>query len=411
MFIKGSPGLSRSALRTYQEGYILPILSANELLFSNRHKELLRQFRDFSGLSSETHDQLYTQLIHRFVEFAQVLPYKPNGVLSSLIHYGLARASIVLQKYMQKKRLQTTPLLIYAIFSAALLKDLGRIISQQQVILVDQNGEYLKDWNPITGAMNEQADYYKIYQLSTAYIRIESEVTPILARQLMSEQGFTWLSSDLSVFTDWLAALLGQEGLGGKEVTWGLSLIKQEDLIQALNNLSDIGVDMQEPIATEQGEAFYKWLKESIASGDMTVNKEDSGVHLVEEGVFIDKKIFQQFVDFAKTLTNPAEVFAQFSSVMGITSTGYLLYVQYFAHQGGLGSAAFSSGLGQKTNTTREGMVVRADRVFSDATKMPTENSALKAVNPQIPENHKQPPSITVTSQKNLQSDFGGMLK
>ncbi len=408
MFIKGSSGVSsHPKLHTYQEGYILPVLTAEELLFTSRHKGLLRQFRDLSGLPDELHDQLYTQLINRFIEFVQVLPHKPNGILGSIINYGLARASAVLQKYLQKRRLQTTPLLTYAVFSAALLKDIGRVLSQQQVIFVDQQGEYLRDWNPITGSMIGQADYYKIYPLSTAYIRIESEVTPILARQLISKEGFAWLSSDLAVFSDWLAALLDQEGLGGKEITWALALIKREDLIATLTTLDGATVEMTEPVATENTEAFYKWLKEKLASGEITVNKNDSSVHVVAEGVFIEKKLFKQFADLAKSPVNFAVVFAQFGNLMGIASKGGgdFVYAQYFSHgQGGAANAsAFSAGVAQKSNMPqREGIVVRADKVFLDAAKIPEVNESLKAVNPRTPDNHKQPPSIEIITNSSV---------
>lgn len=400
MFIKGSSGISaHPKLHTYQEGYILPVLSAEDLFFSARHKGILRQFHDSSGLSDELYDQLYTQLIYRFMEFVQVLPHKPNGILGSLLNYGLARASVVLQKYLQKRKLQTTPLLIYAVFSAALLKDIGRVLSQQRVILVDQSGEYLSDWNPLTGAMNGQSDYYKIYPLSTAYVRIEAEVTPLLARQLISKEGFAWLSSDLSVFTDWLAALLDQEGLGGKEITWALALPKREDLIEVLTTLDGASVEMIEPVATEHAEALYKWIKENIASGKISVNKSDSNVHIVKEGVFLDKKLFQNYADRVKLPMNLNIVLARFGNLMGIVKKGGqdYLHAQYFAQAESANTTSF--GLAQHGREMKEGVVVRPDAIFVN-TKMPESSSSLKTVNLRIPEDHKQPPAIINIVQK-----------
>src|SRR5205085_726721 len=130
------------------------------------------------------------------------------------------------------------------------------------------------------------------YQIAASYLRIEKEVTSLLARQLIPRDVFMWLSSDLVVFSDWLAALLGQEGAASKEITWALELIKQEDILAILNSLDGAVVTMRESVATEYGEAFYKWLKESLEKNEIPVNTDKADVHVVKEGVFISTKLF-----------------------------------------------------------------------------------------------------------------------
>ena len=102
MFIKTGSGIgSHPKLHTYEEGYLLPVLSGDKLHFGQRHKGLLRQIRDLSELSQVDFDSSYGQLIQNYMEFVQVLPHKTSGILGSLLNYGLARAAVTFQKFFQ----------------------------------------------------------------------------------------------------------------------------------------------------------------------------------------------------------------------------------------------------------------------------------------------------------------------
>lgn len=409
MFIKGTPGVSsHPKLHTYEEGYLLPVLTGDELLFSHRHKGLLRQLRDLSESTTDDFDRSYAMLLTHFMEFVQVLPHKSNGILGSLLNYSLSRTVATFQKYCQLRKDQTTPLLKFAVFSAALLKDVGRVVSNQRVVLVDHDGEYLKEWNPLSGSMVGQSDFYKMYQLAASYLRIEAEITPLLARQLIPREIFLWLSSDLLVFSDWLAALLGQEGVGSKELTWALSLIKRDDILAILNTIDGASVNTHMPAATEYGEAFYQWLKEAIEKNELPINTEDAGIHVVSEGLLIEKRIFQHFIAISRfpAFANFLMIYTQFAKVMGIGKIGGADYINatYMSPGESAHLTTFSGGT-RKGRITHEGMVVRADSVFLKG-EIPA-MSALKSVNVLTNTLHQQPPqSNSLASKIDLSSDY-----
>lgn len=414
MFIRGASGAgSHPKLHTYQEGYLLPVLGADELLFSSRHKGLLRQCRDLAAIpEDDIYTRLYGRLIQQFFEFVQVLPQKPNGVLGSLLNYGLARASLVFQRFCQQRVKRITPLLKYAVFSAALLKDVGKIISQQHIILADKDGNYLNDWNPLSGSMVGQSEFYKIYQIAHRYLRIESEVTPLLAQRIIPREAFLWLSSDLAVFSDWLAALLGEEGVGGKEITWALSLIKQEDFINTLTTLDGASLELVASEETALAEAFLAWLKEKIASGELAVNTEDAGIHVVEDGVFLEKKLFKQFCDISHITANIQIVFMQFGNLMGIPKKcgSDFLHAKYFSEDNAAGvskTSAFSGMLSQQRvgQQLREGMVLcSTDLIF--LSQLPAVSQFVRAIQAKTPIFHQQPPAEqTYQHQLNMKNN------
>lgn len=407
MFITGSASpTGHPKLHTYEEGYMLPVLSADDLLFSSRHKGIMRQFRDLLAVAPEAYDTLYAPLLRRFFEFVQVLPEKQNGVLGSLLNYGLARTAVALQQLISHQhKIKVTPLIKYAVFTAALLKDIGRVISQQHITIVDADGNYLQDWNPMSGPMLGQGEFYKIYQISQRYLRIESEATPLLARQLIPREGFLWLSSDVAIFSDWLAALLDEEGVAGKQITWTLALIKQDDLIHVLTSLDGASVDMHAPEATKYGEAFLAWLKEQLEAGELEVNSDEASIYLVEQGVFLEKKLFKQFADLSNMPVNWQVVFTQFGNMMGIPQKcgDDFLNAQYFsaADAAPIKTSAFSAALGQRSQQSfRNGMLLGdPGQIFMNA-QIPATTHLLKEARSLTPDFHLQPPAAQGVTSK-----------
>jgi len=393
MFIKTGSGVgSHPKLHTYEEGYLLPILSGDKLFFGQRHKGLLRQIRDLSELPQEDFDLSYGQLVQNYMEFVQILPHKTSGILGSLLNYGLARATITFQKFCQLGKRQATPLLKFAVFSAALLKDVARVLTNQRIILVDDEGEFLCDWNPFAGSMIGQANYYKMYPITAAYFRFSSEVTPMLAKQLIPRDMFLWLSDDLVVFADWLSALLDQKNDDSKIITWSLALIKREDIIIVLNTLDGALVDIQGP-TNEDAEAFLKWLKDAIANGKILVNGEDSGVTVVPEGILLEKKLFKQFVDISKRPVDYSVLQHVVGNLMGIPSKGGQDY--FHARYSGLGASttsftSFAGGIAQKGKAPLEGMVVDAQMLLLSR-ETAANISALKSVKAMTANNQQRP--------------------
>ncbi|EKD92172.1 MAG: putative cytosolic protein [uncultured bacterium] len=250
-----------------------------------------------------------------------------------------------------------------------------------------------------------QSKFYKMYPISATYFRVEKEATPLLARQLIPHEIFLWLSNDISIFSDWLAALLGEEGVGSKEISLAIALIKREDIIAILNTLDGALVDAHEPVATEHGEAFYKWLKAGIESGEIAVNTDDALVQVVPEGVLIEEKLFKKYIDVFKVPVHLLVVYSQFGNLMGIVEKGPNDHL--FRRLFGKAAVNFTSftggGLTQK-GSSHEGILISdASRVFTHK-EIPEASSALKSANQTPPPSHHQMPTENAVLQKVISS-------
>ena len=192
MFIDGTIGHAKPTnMQTYKAGHLLPVLSAKELLATGPHHGLLAQTRDLAGLPDHYFETLYEALINHFAEFVQVLPTQNNGMLNGLLNQSLARAMKALQNFLLEHTGEPAdPLLNYAVFTAALLTDVSKVIINQKIAIVDENGVYIDHWRPYEGSLLGRAEYYKIYPIAPLYQRLEHSITPLLARQLLPEIGF-----------------------------------------------------------------------------------------------------------------------------------------------------------------------------------------------------------------------------
>lgn len=404
MFVSGSMHRSSiSGRKPYLPGQVLPVLPVAELLLTSRHQGILRQFKDLSRLSPEEYERLYLPVLHQFAEFVQLLPMENEGPLSGLLNVSLATALAVFKSYVVEFTDDFDPLIAYAVFTAGLLRHVAKVIINQKVVLCTEEGEYVADWLPFSGSMVGRGEFYKLYPLAPIYQRLEDSITPALARQLLPEAGFLWITSDLQVYADWLDALCGRDGQGGR-VSRALSLLRREDIYNISSTLDPIEVPLKHALATELGEAFFVWLKEGIEAGTIPINTTEAGVHLVADMVFLEhNKVFHQFAQMMDVPVSINVVITQFGNMFGIAQKGGadFMNAQFFSKQGGGAghhALAFSSPLGKQQSALRTGMLLAdPSMVFMNA-QIPATTPLLKSMQTTLPAGHN-PPATTEKSR------------
>ncbi len=384
-----------STQKTYHSGCVLPVLTAAELLSSSRHQGLLRQLRGMVFVEDEDYALFYEATINRFAEFVQVMPTVVSGPLSHLLNEGLSRATIVMKDYLAASS-TIDPLLMYALFTAALYRDVARVVTNHRVVVCDEGGEYIDEWVALSGSMVNRADFYKLYPLAPIYQRLEKTMTPLLARQLMPAEGFLWIASDLQLYADWLDVLSGEEGRGGS-VSHRLSALRPQDVYNLMNALVQIPVDMIPGIEAQYGDLFYAWLKEAIGKGAIAVNTVDASVHVTQDGVFLEiQKLVHQFAEATKLPVNMNAVVTQVGNLLGIAKKGGsdFLHAQYFSKYptGNYDkSLAFSSPLSSQKRSLREGMVLGDPAMLFMNAQIPAVTDMLKAMQPKTASSHQLP--------------------
>lgn len=354
--------------KVYQIDQIIPVLPGARLLAGSRLQTLLQEVQQLSALPEDHFKALYQSAINNYAEFVQVIPDEPQGALSGLLNLGLSRGLLALRNFVEEadSKSDADPLITYAVFTAGLFFDAAKAISQQRIVICDVRGHYRQDWNPYRGSMPAQAvEFYEMYPYNTTvYSALNREAAALLARQMMPPEGFAWLASDLELFIDWLDALLGEQGEGGRRIKRLLGLIRNEDLLALMHSLHQVPIEvvtLQEIPLIDQ---FYLWLREGLSNGSIAINTNEAQVHLLDNGtLYLHNEIFKIFLEKVRVPGNMNQLSNEFSEKFGLNTQAIREKALY--------GAFLTKSVDQKTLQVQKGMLTAAPLFLAETVGVP----------------------------------------
>lgn len=343
------------------------VQTAEQLLNTSKRQEHLRHIKSLLNLPPKLYDGLYHKIIQSFSEFVQTLPETQYGIFNSeggFLDHGIERAARALSLclayfFPQEKTLQAVSsqeaLWIYAVFTAALLLDVGKIAVKYQVNICNHDGSALKVWLPYSGSLLKQGKFYRYSWLKQNRDNLRRLVTALVARQILDDAdaesdssssssggGFNWIASSPDVLEAWLIILSGDQ----RAISPFMTVIPLADA-QTIENFLVNNANNQPPTKQEQlsqilnpnlptednnaynlamGKEFLEWLRTGLADGSIPINTNNADVHRVEEGVLLDPNIFKRFIDANPQYAVAGSVDQQFRQFLElyVTSPGQL---------------------------------------------------------------------------------------
>jgi hypothetical protein len=341
------------------------VQSAENLLSAEKRQQHLKAIKSLLNLPPKLYDRLYGKVLNAFAEFVQTLPQTQYGAFSNMggfLDHGIERAARALSLCLayfhpeEKSFHDVSPqeaLWIYAVFTAALFLDLGKLAVKYQITLCDKNGTSIKQWLPYSGVMVGQGDYYKYDFVKENRDNLGRLVTAILARQILLQAteedaedgdatgtgGFEWIASNPDVLEAWLS-MLNTEGrpmgsfmtvipLADAQVIEGYFGIQKPirdpnakpfagTMFDSAAGATATGSEEGSTLApsVDAGETFFRWLRAGLASGAISINDLASQVQIVREGVLMSSEIFKTFATANPQYRNPEGVEQQFNKLL-----------------------------------------------------------------------------------------------
>lgn len=299
------------------------ITTASQLLSSEKRQNLLAKITTLSALDPKKTKDLCLNLVHQLTDHCQSLPETFNSYYAlpgGVIDYALNRTEVALQLFhqfiMQSEDAELSEiqkLWLYAMLSASLLKDIGKLQIDYNVTVFDAYGQRLKQWNPLIESLKTAGKHYQFeFDADTEdKLSLRRRINLLLARQLMPLEGFNWIASNPKVLATWLALLSDDWQSAG---TLGAILIRadavaiqryfNESMIQHVSRRSSRSIRIgtfidsspESILAKEQmlGVEFIKWLTASLESGQFMINK--APLLMVPGGLLLCPEAFQLFV-------------------------------------------------------------------------------------------------------------------
>lgn len=297
------------------------IIPASLMLAEDKRSVLMQQIKDACDLEEVRFDSLCLSLVHNFINHCQSLPEASTSYYSQpggLLDFALNRTEVALNLFkhfiIQEGKADLSEeqkLWQYALFSAAILQGIGKLQIDYSVDLYDNNGQFLKQWNPLLGNLVSVGSHYD-YELQTgANEGFRQRLNLLLARLLMPASGFAWIASNHQVLAVWLALLNEDMEAAG---TLGAILIRanaiaiqryfNQFLLKTVSNRGGrygrVGTftggvpESISEIEQQIGIEFIQWLNKSLENGQVIVNK--APLFMVPGGLLMTVEMFQLFM-------------------------------------------------------------------------------------------------------------------
>lgn len=298
------------------------ILPPLQLLADAKRKELLEQMQGLSALDPSRYESHCQVLINNLVNYYQSLPETSHNFYSQpggLMDHALNRTEAALSLFRQFVILdeqgefsEQQALWQYALYSASLLKGIGKLYTDYRVELYDAKGQVLKPWNPLLEHLAEIGKYYDYSFDKEGDKEFRRRLNIVIARAVMPAHGFSWLASEPEILAIWLALINEDERSAG---TLGALLIRANAI--ALQRYMDqfmvkghagrgggrfgrIGafsdttpeslVDKEQMLAVE----FIQWLSKMLGEGLIQINQ--SPLFMVPGGMLMSADLFKWFI-------------------------------------------------------------------------------------------------------------------
>ncbi|WP_242601988.1 TraI domain-containing protein [Legionella yabuuchiae] len=298
---------------------MLVVQTPADLLKLDKRQQLLSQIQTALGFTEGRYESLCLALVHHLINHCQSLPETTNSYYSlpgGILDYALNRTEAAVNLFrdyiiLEGELSEEQTLWLYALFSAGLLKGIGKLQIDYQVDLFDINGQPIKVWNPLLESISSVGNYYHYQLLDEQDEALRCRLNLLLARMLMPAAGFSWIASNPEVLNVWLALLNEDWQSAG---TLGALLVRADAIaIQRFINefmaLTGLGrgarggrrstfVDSSPASLAERERAtgihFVQWLIQALEKGELMINK--APLFMVPGGMLMSSDLYKLFV-------------------------------------------------------------------------------------------------------------------
>ena len=374
------------------------LLSVQQIFIVDKRQAQIKLYQLLSDLDSVKFERLCQSLLSTLANYLQDLPETRNSYFSGkggFLNHVLSRCEASMQScrayFMNEqgkaaKALSTEQKLwLYCLFSASLLRGIGRVLVDLNVEIFDGMGKHLGRWDPMLGSMQEQGALFYDYDFDKAnHDTFRRRVTLVLATKLMPKDGLAWLSKQKDIFAVWLALLdedLRAAGTLGiildKAEAVAINRFFQEKNLEKYNQEAGTGIgrkfsapeenlhQLDFGVIPQEGAEFIKWLLKNLGLGRFIMNQ--SPLLAVPGGFLMSADVFKLFVREHPQFKNWQKVQDAFSMMQ--------------LHNLSVEGNKIQTFKDVRTNTTHSGMVLSSVGVILPETfKMVADNGLIQQV-------------------------------
>ena len=253
---------------------VYPVLSGKRLLSTPHRQAILAEIRHYSGLPDSDWSSLYGELFEVFAALIQEIPgsqYHHHARRGGLLDHSLEvclnamklfQAEMPCTEADEPRQHGSTELRTYAVASAALIHDAGKVLSDQTVCVVNTGTD--RPWFPWMGPMRGRG-YRTRFNVNRQYSE-HSDVGLLLAPLVVPEAGLNWIGGEPALLDTWVSAITGRKDTAEAKVVQAADRLSVKRDLRAKQ-----GVGAHRPPSIS--ERFVAALKRLISDRTLILNR------------------------------------------------------------------------------------------------------------------------------------------
>ena len=272
---------------------IYPVYSGRSRLNMPAFKDVCTMFKKLAVVPDDLFGETYQKLLESYGEFVQLIPENEDIPSQSMLAKSVKRSFVMTRSFIEKMGVREGTRFhqtdrgsrwVFAVFSSSLLFRVAKLFVDKQISVCDQNGKFVCHWQCYHKSLLAYGKYFKMRHIPAVSSDVVSDLSVVLAKQLMPDCAFNWIAEDKRVLTHWFRALnILDEMFGVHQM--GLNV----DVLMRSMDLS-FETEDEHVVVNEflLGEEYWEWLLEQIDQHNGQWQIESDGLGIVDGELLFD---------------------------------------------------------------------------------------------------------------------------
>ena len=318
----------KAGTHTKPPAALTAITPGDRLIDTPKRTPLIKTIINTGGFNPKAFNEFCLQLMKNMLHYCQQLPESSHhyyALPGGLFDYALNRTEAALILFRDNLLLEPNAPLSdeqkqwwYTLFSAALLRGIGKLYLDYHIEIYDKNGVSIKQWDPLTEPLSPAHSHYGYTFDTNDDTVFRNNLNLSLARQMMPKEGFEWIASTKETLNTWFRLLNeDQDNMGALE-----AILDRAEAIAIQRDFKNIPIEQFDPKAKRNlnttfidkivdplqkkeqmiGVEFIKWLHDALEKGTLILNQ--GPLHKVANGLLIGVEVFKLYLSGNPALNN-----------------------------------------------------------------------------------------------------------
>lgn len=286
----------------------LIVKTPDELLATDERLILIKKIKRLLSVTEEVWQSHYLESVKRFAGLVQQFPASEihhhsqcGGLLDHTLEALHSAIKIsqgtILPPYAQAEDIRVgEERWRYGIFLTVLAHDIGKIVTDLEIVYRNRSTEKFTHWHPWFEPMNLGAEYtfrYKLGEKGKNIKLLHEHASISLLPKLLTREATTWLFSDNELLNQ-IFCTLNNSTFGGKTIA---EIVRKADQSSVSRNLgADTGKDVNYSNKVPLHEKIITTLRYLIQEGSLKLNKPGAAIWVTESETWAVSKTVMQAV-------------------------------------------------------------------------------------------------------------------